>query len=605
MCGIVGFINEKYTKNNKEKIIKEMAEKIKHRGPDGEGYHIDELIAIGHKRLSIIDLENGKQPMYSKDSSLIITYNGEIYNYIELKEELTKLGHVFNSNSDTEVILEGFIEWGKNVVDHLRGMFAFAIWNNKTKELFMARDPFGIKPIYYTKMNNTFMFASEIKAFLPNPEFKKELNEKLLQSYLCYSFNPSNETFFKHVYMLPPGHTLKYKNGQITKEKYFTLSLEEKEENNQIEKITESLNNSIKKHLISDVEVGSFLSGGIDSSTIVSIGKINKTFTIGYENEKYSEIKKAEDFTKKLKIQNKSKNISKDEYIKEFKKIQYYFDEPIADPSSIPLYFLSELASKYVKVVMCGEGADELFGGYLSYKEEIDYKLYMKIPYIFRKTASIFASLLKDTWGLNFIYRRGQKLEDYYIGVGRVYRDNEALKLLKIKNQTKPETFTKEIYKLNKNKSNLIKRQSIDLNFFLTKNFLHTVDRTTMMFSIEGRTPFLDKEVYNIAKKLPDYLKINKKTTKIALREAVKNYLPEEVYSRKKLGFPVPLREWIKEDDLYNEIKIKFNNETAKKIFNSRKIIKLLMEHKRGKRDNYKKIWCIYTFLIWYEAYFS
>lgn len=605
MCGIAGFVDK--TIKNKKKVIKDMAERIKYRGPDGEGYFIDDEVALAHRRLAIIDLSSGGQPQYNEDNSLVIVFNGEIYNFVELKEELIKAGHKFRNKSDTEVIIHGYEEWGTEVTKHLRGMFAFAIWDTKQKTLFIARDGFGIKPLYYAKFGSSFMFASEIKAFLDHPKFKKELNKEILSSYLCFNSTPTEETFFKGVYRVEPGYQILYKNGKINKMRFFKLEFDETNEDMDtiVKRIRTAMASSVKYHQISDVEVGSFLSSGIDSSYLVSLARPDKTFTVGYDNHKYDEIKYAKDLADKLGIENKSKKITKEEYMKAFPNIMYHMDEPLADPSAIALYFVAEIASKDVKVVTSGEGADELFGGYLSYREEIDQSWYMKIPYPIRHVASLVAGLFPEVRGFNFIYRRGRKLEDYNIGLGRVFRDEEAMKIVNFKNQINTKDIVAPLYMEYKDSSNLVKRQVIDYYYWLVQDFLHAVDRNTMMFGLEARTPFLDKEVYEVARHLPTYAKINKETTKPALRLAAKESIPTEAYKKKKLGFPVPLREWIREDDLYQEIKNKFDSPVAKEIFNHERIIKLLEDHKSGKKDCYKKVWTIYTFLVWYDQFFA
>ena len=365
------------------------------------------------------------------------------------------------------------------------------------------------------------------------------------------------------------------------------------------------MKNSVEYHQIRDVEVGSFLSSGIDSSYIVSLAKPDKTFTVGYDNPKFDEISYAKDLSDKLGIENYSKKITMDEYIESFPKIMYYMDEPLADPSAIALYFVSEIASKEVKVVLSGEGADEFFAGYNSYQEELTMQGYMKLPYFFRHIVSNIVSIFPDIRGFNFLYRRGQKLENYNIGLGRVFRDKEAQSIVKIPNQINTKDIVKNVYDRYKDNSTLIQRQMIDYYYWLVNDFLHAVDRNTMMFGLEARTPFLDNKVYEVAKSLPTYAKINKETTKVALRKAASKVIPNEAYKKKKLGFPVPLREWIKTDKLYNIIKEKFNGESAKLFFDTKKINKLLEEHKNGKRDSYKKVWTIYTFLVWYDIYFN
>lgn len=603
MCGIAGYIG----KNPNQQTLKKMTDRIAYRGPDSEGFYVDDKIALGHRRLAIIDLSTGSQPIYNEDQSIVIVFNGEIYNYKELREELIKDNHIFTTKTDTEVLVHGYEKWGRELPKHLRGMYAFAIWDKRKEELFLARDEWGIKPLYYYQSEDTFLFASEIKAFLDHPSFKKELNKSILSAYLCFNATPTEETFFKNVYRLEPGTQMLFKKGKKKIEKFFFLRFEETEEDMEtiVEKIKEALANSVKYHEIADVEVGSFLSSGIDSSYLVSLARPDKTYTVGYDNPKYDEIRYAKDLAEQLKIQNCSKKITKEEYMEAFPNIMYHMDEPLADPAAIALYFVAQIASKDVKVVLSGEGADELFAGYNSYQEEIDLGWYMKIPYPIRHFFSRIASCFPGVRGFNFLYKRGEKLENYHIGLGRVFQDKEAMAIVREEKQISTKEVTASIYQEYEGKSNLIKRQAIDFYFWLVRDFLHAVDRNTMMFGLEARTPFLDKEVYEVARKLPAYAKIDKNTTKKALRIAAKDVIPNEAYKKRKLGFPVPLREWIKEEDVYHKIKVAFASEISLELFDNKKIVKLLEEHKRGKRDNYKKIWTIYTFIVWYQVFFS
>ena len=603
MCGITGLVsNEK----NKKIIIKKMTDRIIHRGPDAEGYYIDRNVALGHRRLSIIDLSNGKQPMYNEDNTVVVVFNGEIYNYIELKNELSKK-HTFKTNSDTEVLVHGYEEYQEDLPKHLRGMFAFAIWDKKNKTLFAARDHFGIKPLYYTLQNNALLFASEIKSFLEYPNFKQELNTKLLGPYLSFNFTPTEETFFKNVFRLNPGHSLTYKDGNIKINKYFQVTFNEKKENYQktVDLISKTMKDAVERHMISDVEVGSFLSSGVDSSYIVALSKPDKTYTVGYDIPKYNEIDYAKDLAAKLNIQNKSKKITKKEYMKIIPKIMYHMDEPLADPAAVALYFVSKLASEDVKVVLSGEGADEFFGGYNYYREEVDFNFYNKIPFFLRRIIGKICGLLPEMRGINFLVRRGQTLEEGYIGVNKVFSEKERKKVLKVEDKLQNKEITKTIFELHKNDSNIIKMQSIDINFWLMKDILQKADRMTMANSLEGRVPFIDTEVFKVASSLPLEYKVTEENTKVALRDAAKKVIPNESYKKKKLGFPVPLREWMKEDDFYNLIYKEFTGKNAKKFFNQKYIIKLLNDHKNNKKDNYKKVWTIYTFLIWYKEFFN
>ena len=604
MCGITGFINNK---SDKENIIKRMSERIKHRGPDGEGIYTDDNVALAHRRLSIIDINAGKQPMYNEDNSLVVIFNGEIYNYLELRDELKKKKHKFKTHSDTEVLLHGYEEYGKNLPKHLRGMFAFAIYDIKKKTMFLARDNFGIKPLYYAMFNDTFMFASEIKCFLEHPDFKKELNEELIGPYLSFSFTPTEETFFKGVYRLEPGCSLFYKNGKFKIERYYKLEFKEKEisYNDAVKKISETMKDSVSHHLLADVEVGSFLSSGIDSSYIVSLAHPSKTYTVGYNKERYSEIDLAKDLALKLNIDNKSKNITKDEYMKIIPDVMYYMDEPTSDPASVALYFVASLASKDLKVVLSGEGADEFFGGYNTYREEVDYKFYNKIPFFIRRAISKVCSLLPEVRGINFLVRRGKTLEEDYIGVNKVFSEKESNKVLKKKRTIKNSDITKKVFDEFKDESNIVKMQAIDINFWLIKDILQKADRMTMANSLEGRVPFVDKEVFKVASSLPIDYKVSKINTKLALRDAAKEVIPNESYKKKKLGFPVPVREWMKDDLVYDEIKKTLTSDNANKFFNTKYVVDLLDVHKSGRKDNYRKIWTIYCFLKWYDVYFK
>lgn len=603
MCGIVGLV----TKKEKENTIKLMNDRIKHRGPDGDGYFIDGDVALGHRRLSIIDLSTGDQPMFNEDGSVVTVFNGEIYNYQELKEELIALGHDFKTKSDTEVLVHGYEEWHTDLPKHLRGMFAFAIYDKNKNEVFLARDNFGIKPLYFAKMNDTFMFASEIKAFLDVPDFEKVFNESILETYLEFSFVPTNETFFKGVHRLDAGCSLLYKDGEIKLNKYFKLDF--KEENmsfeDAVKNISDVMKDSVEKHLIADVEVGSFLSSGIDSSYIVSLAKPDKTYTVGYENKKYDETMYAKDLAEKLGIKNESKIITKEEYLENISKIMYHLDEPTSDPAAISLYFVAKLASKDLKVVLSGEGADEFFGGYNYYREEVDYKFYNKLPFCIRHAIGKVASIFPEGRGFNFLVRRGEKLENSYIGVNRNFSSKMAKKVLKNNYELKAIDVTKDVYNEFKNYSNIDKMQAIDINFWLMKDILLKADRMTMASSIEGRVPFIDKEVFKVASHLPFDYKVTKENTKVALRAAAKEVIPTEAYKKKKLGFPVPVREWIKEGDFKEEVEKTLNSDVANKYFNTKIINKMFEEHINGKKDNYRKIWTIYTFIKWYQVFFE
>ena len=604
MCGFVGFVDKE---KNKKKIIKDMADMIKHRGPDSDGYFCDENVALGFRRLSIIDLNNGSQPIYNEDNTKVIVFNGEIYNYEELKTELLKCGHIFKTETDTEVLLHGYEEYREELLPKLRGMFAFVIYDTNSKELFAARDFYGIKPFYYYKNDDELLFSSEIKSFLAHPNFKKELNLEMLESYLTFQYSVGEDTFFKNVYKLRPGHYLKYKDGSLEIKKYYELKFDE-DNTKTLEEwekgIREHLDDSIKAHKISDVEVGSFLSSGVDSSLIATLSNVDKTFTVGFENKQYSEIDYAKDLSKKINTKNINKIITKKEYFDKISDIMYYMDEPLADPSCIALYFVANIASQNVKVALSGEGADEIFGGYNIYAEPYTWAWYYKIPYPIRKLIGSCASIFKHKRGINFLIRRGQKLEDRYVGNAFIFNNKEVKKILSYKPYKKGyQEFTKEYYDKVKDKDDVTKMQYIDFNFWLIGDILLKADKMSMANSLEVRVPYLDRIVIDYARHIPTKYKVDKNTTKKCFRRVASEVLEDKVSSKKKLGFPVPIRNWIKEDDIYNKIKSRFLE--AGEFFNTREIVKLLDDHRNNKYDNSRKIWTIYIFLIWYDRYFA
>ena len=602
MCGFVGFVDKA---KNKKKIIKDMADMIVHRGPDSDGYYVSDDCTLGFRRLSIIDLAGGDQPIYNEDNSKAVIFNGEIYNYQDIKKDLLEKGHKFKTDSDTEVILHGYEEYGSKILDKLRGMFAFVIYDIKNKSLFGARDFYGIKPLYYYIDDNEFMFGSEIKAFLAHPNFKKELNRDMLKQYLTFQYSVSEDTFFKNVYKLRPGHYFTYKDGKLDISKYYEIDLTS-DNSKSLEEwkdiIRKELNESIKYHKISDVEVGSFLSSGVDSSIVATLSDVDKTFTVGYDYKKYSEIDYAKELSSKIGVKNISKKISKEEYFNKFGDIQYYMDEPLADPAAAALYFVANTASKHVKVALSGEGADEIFGGYNIYHEPYSVSWYNKIPYVIRRGIGAVVYPLRNYRGFNFLVRRSKKLEDRYVGNAFIFDPGDADKILSYKDDRTFKELTKPYYEKIKNYGDVEKMQYIDFNFWLIGDILLKADKMSMANSLEVRVPFLDRKLISNVIHMPSEYKIHGNETKYAFREVCKETLDPKWAEKKKLGFPVPIREWIKEEDIYNKIDKMFDN--GGEFFKVDKIKRLLREHVDGKRDNSRKIWTIYTFLVWYQEYF-
>jgi len=607
MCGFAGFTG--YLENGKE-VLTSMMDKIIHRGPDSAGQYIDEQMYMGFRRLSIIDLDNGSQPMFNENKKIVITFNGEIYNHQELRTVLIEKGHTFANNSDTEVLIHAYEEYGTEMLNKLRGMFAFVIWDSEKEIVFAARDFFGIKPFYYTLTDGHLIYASEIKSILEHPAYKKEVNTIALENYLTFQYSVLEETFFKGIYKLMPSHYLLYHDGKLDIKRYWTPEFDSDESKNLdqwIDEIDNAMHDSVQHHKISDVEVGSFLSSGVDSSYVAAIFNGDKTFTVGFDYEKYNEISYAKKLSDKIKIDNYSKLVSSEEYWNAIPKIQYHMDEPLADPSAIALYFVSQTASKHVKVALSGEGADEFFGGYNIYHEPHDLAFFQKLPYFLRKFLANFAEALPFKFkGKNFLIRASKPLEERFIGNAFMFNEKERSKLLK--NPTgrfHHTTLTKPFYDKVKNKDDVTKMQYIDMNFWLIGDILLKADKMSMAHSLEVRVPFLDKKVFEVARHIPTKYKVNKQNTKYAMRMAAHRYLPDMVAEKKKLGFPVPIRIWIKDEKYYSIIKSAFTSKAANIFFNTDILMKYLDEHKEGKADNSRKIWTVYMFLVWYEDYFG
>lgn len=612
MCGFAGYIHN-YGTFDKEEVIHKMADRIKHRGPDDAHYYIDDGIALGFRRLSIIDLEGGRQPILNEDGSLVLLFNGEIYNYQELREELIKVGHVFTTKADSETILHGYEEYGKKILDRLRGMFAFIIWNKNTKELFGARDIFGIKPFYYYKKGKEFMFGSEIKSFLSHPNFEKELDEDMIPLYLSYEYSPDERTIFKNVFKLPGAHCFTYKNGELKVERYYKIEYKI-EDDKSLEywedAITKEFTESVSMHQIADVEVGCFLSSGVDSSYVVkeiSKGtKKVKTFSVGYEEEKYSELPYAQDFSNVIGVPNIANKVSADEFFDAVPEIQYYMDEPLPNPSEIPLYFLAKNARRYVKVVLSGEGADELFGGYLMYLAGGHFDHYShKVPRPVRKVLGTVAKHCPNFKGKNFLVRGAMEPYQRFMRANYVFQSAERQKFLKRPIASKvPEEYSKRYFDEVSNLDEPTQLQYVDMHTWMIYDILLKADRMSMANSLELRVPFLDKKMLELSTRIPSRYRAANETTKIALRGAAIKQLPERTANKKKLGFPVPLNDWLREDKYYNKVKAAFQSDIAEKFFVTSELMKLLDDHKSGKALNMQKIWSFYTFILWYEQFF-
>lgn len=608
MCGIAGFMGQV---ENRADVIRNMTEVITHRGPDSDGFFTDDNISMGFRRLSIIDLGAGHQPIYNEDKSLVLTFNGEIYNYKDLRKELIAKGHKFYTDTDSEVLVHGFEEWKEDMLPKLRGMFGFAIYNTKDNSLFIARDFFGIKPMHYTQIGNDFVYASEIKSILEYPKFEKKFNRKALDSYLSFQYAVPPETFFEGVYCLMPGHYLWYKDGEVETTRYFEARFnpnEEMTEEEAVDKIEKVFENSVNAHKIADVEVGCFLSSGVDSSYVSTYFADQKTFTVGFDfGEKYNEISWAKNLSEKIGVEHHTHLISSEEFWDAVPTVQYHMDQPLADPSCIALYFVSRLASHYVKVVLSGEGADELFGGYTCYNDPRVFKIYQTIvPHCIRKAIRAICRKLPDIKGRDYLIRACDKLEERYIGNAFMYDYKQKQELLKDPSiATRPQDLTRKYYYRCRKYDDVTKMQYLDINMWMVGDILLKADRMSMANSLELRVPFLDKEVFKVASSLPTKLRCNKHNTKYAMRKAAVRHMPEATAEKEKLGFPVPTRVWLRDEKYYNVVKTKFKGKTAEKFFNTDVLVSWLDSHFSGKEDNSRRVWTIYVFLVWYDIYFD
>ncbi|MPQ21089.1 asparagine synthase (glutamine-hydrolyzing) [Carnobacterium divergens] len=613
MCGFVGCIhgdNQNHDLVDYEKTIREMNKLIVHRGPDDEGFFFDDHISFGFRRLSIIDVEKGHQPLSYENERYWIIFNGEVYNYIELRDELLKDGYTFETDSDTEVIIATYAKYKEKTAERLRGMFGFVIWDKQEKAVYGARDHFGIKPFHYAEEDGVIYFASEKKSIYQILK-KKELDEVSLQNYLTFQFVPDPATMTKGIHRLAPGHYFTKKlDGPMEITRYWeaTFAPVQKSEETFAKEIKDALYDSVEKHMRSDVTVGSFLSGGVDSSIIVAIAReFNpkiKTISVGFEREGYSEIDVAKETADRLNVENISSIITPQEFMDEFPRFVWHMDDPLADPAAVPQFFLSEVARRHVKVALSGEGADEMFGGYTIYNEPNSLKTLTNLPNGLKKGLNHLAKIMPEGMrGKSFLERGTTPMEERYVGNAKIFEEAEKQKLLKNYLAGHPyQDVTRPFYDASKGYDPIDRMQFIDIHTWLNGDLLLNADRTTMAHSLELRTPFLDKEVFKVARTLPSDIRIANGTTKYILRKAAESFVPDNVLYRKKLGFPVPIRHWLK-DEMNEWAKGIIRESATDHLINKQYVLQLLDDHCAGKADNSRKIWTVLTFMVWYKVY--
>lgn len=552
MCGIAGFVNDMPI-DVKCPVLKRMTDIIAHRGPDSEGSYVDEHAALGHRRLSIIDLGGSSQPIYNEDRTLVITYNGEIYNYQPLREELLALGHTFATEGDTEVILHGYEQWGADV----------------------------------------------------------------LKPYMTFQYPAIPETFFKGVFKLPEGHCFTYRDGRMDIRRYYDETYTEggmglKE---LVDTIDRTVCDSVKAHQIADVEVGSFLSSGVDSSYVAAVARPEHTYSIGFGKGTYNESQQAQELAQIIDLNNTSEALGGDEAFANFPRIQWHLDEPDSNPSCVPLFFLSELASRDLRVVLSGEGADELFAGYIDYGVHTHSKaikvvtrMLTHLPQGMRHAIARFCKG-KTFHGAWHLYANLAPAEESFIGQAKVFDEDEAVRLLKPEYRQGPGVaqIVGRIYERIKGRgmSELKKKQYLDMHQWMPGDILLKADKLTMAHSLELRVPLLDKELMAVAEQVPTKYLITDENTKFAFRQAAARHLPKEWYDREKLGFPVPIKIWLRQEKYYRHVRALFEQEWVGRFFDQDALLKMLDDNYEGTTDDRRKIWTVFTFLTWYDVYFN
>lgn len=612
MCGYVGcmYNTARIYSESEIKQFENMTSLLSHRGPDDEGYFRDEYIQFGFRRLSIIDLDTGYQPLTYENGRYVLMFNGEIYNYIELREMLKAEGAIFATESDTEVIVALYAKVKEECVNYFRGMYTFVIWDRQEKKLFGARDHFGIKPKYIAEGKGAIYFASEKKSIVHATQ-NNEIDGASLQQYFTYQYAPEPNTLTTNIQKIEPGHYFVKEVGKSMEthcywKPTFNVSNETKEEH--VQAIRDVLYDSVKIHMRSDVPVGSFLSGGIDSSIIASIAKeMNPnllTFSVGFEHRGFSEVDVAKETAEKLGLKNYSVTVTPKEFMDEFPKIMWHMDDPLADPAAVPLYFVAKEARKHVTVVLSGEGSDELFGGYNIYCEPNSLKMFSYIPASGKRVLKSLSEALKEGFkGKSFLERGCTPIEDRYYGNAKIFREEEKMKLMKYYNENiKYTDVTKPLYNESKAYDDVSKMQYIDMLTWLRGDILLKADKMSTAHSLELRVPFLDKEVFRVASNIPTELKITNGNTKAILREAVRGIVPDHVLNRKKLGFPVPIRHWLK-DEMYEWAVNIIKESKTDHLIDKNYVLNLLESHCVDKGDYSRKIWTVLAFMVWHQVY--
>lgn len=609
MCGFCGLMPEKGPVN--AELLTKMRDRMSHRGPDEGVNYLGRGFAMGFRRLSIIDLNTGHQPLSNEDKTIQLACNGEIYNFAALRRELQQRGHRFSTGNDAEVIIHLYEEKGTDCLGYLRGMFSFILWDEKKELLFAARDRFGIKPFYYIEINGLFACASEIKALAALPAFPRRVNTGAFVDYLTFQYVPEPRTLFQDVYRLPPAHYLLKRAGkplQIFRYWRMNFSPVQKPLHYFVEGIREKMREAVELHLQSDVPRGTFLSSGIDSAIITALVREREnisTFSVGYRETGYSELPQARQTAEYLETNHHEYIISPTEFLEHLPRLIWHLDEPVADPAAISLYFVARQARQKITVTLSGEGADEVFAGYGIYREPFALAPIKQLPAPLRRYLELLTALLPAGLpGKNYLARAQRPLEERFIGNASIFSPGEKKRISPVPQQLSPFRLTAPLYRQVAHLDEVTRMQYIDLNTWMPGDILVKADKMTMANSLELRVPFLDHHVFEFAATIPLQYKIQGKTTKKVLRDSFRDILPPQVINRPKRGFPVPTREWLKRHDFQAFFR-QLLQEQGNGWFNKKAVEQLYSTHIAGKGDHSRRLWTILIFLLWHHTFMA
>jgi len=624
MCGIAGFIDywDKAPGHSHERgrLLKRMCDVIRHRGPDDEGFLVKPGVALGMRRLSIIDLAGGHQPISGEDGKVTIVFNGEIYNFQELRPELEKRGHAFKTNSDTEAIVHAYEEYGAACANYLRGMFAFAIWDDRTRELYIARDRVGKKPLYYTVTpGGTLIFGSEIKSILEHPHVTTEINLEALDAYFTLGYVPDPLTIFRDIHKLPPGHYLTFTDGRLHTQQYWDFNFEPADSckpEDYMDELRALLDESVRLRLISDVPLGAFLSGGIDSSTVVALMAQNmnqpvKTFSIGFHEDSYNELKYARLTAKKLGTDHHEFFVTP-QICDVVDDLVWHFDEPFADPSAIPTFMVSKLAREHVTVALSGDGGDELFAGYTHYVVQENRRASSALPKALRDGVMrpLSYRLPHGAWGRNYLHNISLDPIDRYLDSLSYFTELSKRALYTGDFQTALGTTDRvarrfrEFASRVKTNEPLDQLLYIDSKTYLPGDILTKVDRMSMATSLEVRVPLLDHKLIDFVTRVPAPLKLNGIETKQLLKRVAKDLIPAEILNRPKQGFGIPLEQWINRQLRDQILETLRETRTRQRGYVNYKYVDLIVdEHHKGRRDHSFPLWSLLILELWHRQY--